>query len=209
MSWLNFFDAIYVINLDKRTDRLLQITEDFEKYKIPFERVQAIDHHNGAEGLRLTVEALFMKSLSQGHKNILVFEDDCEIVVPEPIFNSTMGEVVKQAPENYVMLFLGCQLTGGATHFFSPNIVAGHKMYSTHAVMYSERGMKEVLASQLKSPIDNHYVDFVEPLGASYCTYPLLCSQRAGKSDIGGQYIDWAPFILPRYEQKINEMRSR
>ena len=34
MSWIDFFDDIYVINLAKRVDRLLQITEDFEKIEI-------------------------------------------------------------------------------------------------------------------------------------------------------------------------------
>ena len=209
MNWVSFLDAIYVINLNKRTDRLLQIAEDLENFEIPFERVAAIEDNNGAQGLKKTMVGIFENSLEKGHKNILVFEDDCLFVTDKNGFHNTMNKVVEQLPERYIMMFLGCQICGGATHFVSPNILAGQKMYSTHAVMYSERGMKEVLASQLEGPIDNHYVDKIEPLSSSYCTYPLLCSQRAGHSDIGHAFIDWHPFILPKYEQEINKMRAR
>lgn len=209
MSWVNFFDDILVLNLLKRTDRLLQITEDFEKYSIPFKRVQSIESDNGAEGLKQTMVNIFSKAIEQQQQNLLIFEDDCEIVVGVDVFNDVMSRVVNQVPENYVMIFLGCQLTGGASHFVSPNIVAGKKMYSTHAVMYSLKGMKEILSHNLDHPIDNFYVDKIECYGNSYCTYPLLCSQRAGYSDIGKNEINWKPFIEPKFEQEINKMRAR
>ena len=59
MSWTNFFDGIYVLNLRHRTDRLLHITEEMEKYDIGFELVTSIENENGAEGLRQTVVKLF------------------------------------------------------------------------------------------------------------------------------------------------------
>ena len=82
-------------------------------------------------------------------------------------------------------------------------------MFSTHAVIYSERGMKEILASVLEGPIDNHYVAKIEPIGGSYCVYPLLASQREGFSDIGQEKFSWRPFIEAKYEPEINRMRAR
>jgi GR25 family glycosyltransferase involved in LPS biosynthesis len=209
MRWTSFFDDIVVINLNKREDRLLQITEDFELYDIPFKRVPAIVHPKGAEGLKETMIWIFEAALQKNHEHILIFEDDCKFVVSKHDVDEVMSEVIKQLPETYVMCFLGCQLTGGVSHFVGSNVIAGKKMFSTHAVMYSKRGMKEILATGLSAPIDNHYVDKVEQIGGSYCTYPLLATQRAGVSDIGGNFINWDVFITPKFEQKVNEFRRR
>lgn len=205
-KWINFFDEIFVINLLKRQDRLLRITEDFEQYEIPFTRINAIENGNGAEGLKDTMIGLFTESIQKGYKNILVFEDDCMMKNDPFWFNDTMDKVVKQIPENYIMCFLGCQITSSISHFHSPNIIKGNKMFSTHAVMYSLQGMKEILSQGITAPIDNFYVDTIEKMGNSYATYPLLCSQYPGYSDIGKSEINWDVFITPRYAQKIAEM---
>lgn len=210
MNWIGKIDKIVLVNLATRTDRLLKCAEQFDEYEIPYERVPAIrDERNGAKGLRDTMLHLFQDAVDENLDNLLVFEDDVKFMVNKETFDITMEAVMNNLPENYIMLFLGCQLTGNATHFYSPNIVAASKIFSTHAVLYSKRGIKEILASEFDYPIDNHYVAKIEPLGGSYCTYPLLCSQQAGKSDIGGQVIDWNPFIVNRYDQKIGELRAR
>lgn len=207
MEWFNFFDGIYVLNLDKREDRLIQITEDFENFEIPFERIKAIEKDNGAEGLRDSVIKLFNECIEKNYKNILLFEDDCKLLTTKDEFHNTMNAVVKQLPENYIMCFLGAQVTGRIHQWYWPNIFLAHKIFSTHSVMYSQQGMREIVASNLQAPIDNYYVEKIEPLGGSYCTYPLLTTQYAGFSDIGRSEMDWSPFIQPRYEQKINEYR--
>lgn len=209
MKWLNFVNKTVVLNLDKREDRLLDITDHFEKYEIPFTRVAAIENEKGADGLRDTMIKLFTESLDEGIENLLVFEDDCLIVVPPETFHDTMNKATHQLPESYHLLYLGLQATAGFQNFYSPNLLPVQKGYATHSVMYSQQGMREVLASQLQSPIDNHIVDTVQKQGHCYATYPLLCTQRAGVSDIGKSFIDWQPFIEPRFYQKINEMRAR
>lgn len=208
-KWISFFDAIYVINLNKREDRLLQITEDFEKYEIPFERITAIENDKGAEGLKDTMVKIFNDSIEKNHSHILVFEDDCKIIVDPKLFHDSMNKVTEQVPENYIMCFLGCQLSGRISHFPSPNIISASKLFSTHSVMYSNRGMKIIIGSNLQAPIDNHYVANVEPLGCSYCTFPLLTSQYTGYSDIGKNVHAWDPFITPRFQQKLNEFKMR
>src|SRR5687768_12535151 len=142
MRWTSFFDEIYVINLAKRTDRLLAIAEVMEEYDIPFKRIQAIENEvNGAEGLRDTMAFIFENALAKNYKNILVFEDDAMPVVGKNVVDETMNAVVKQLPENYLMFFLGCQLTGGGKYYQSPNLISVNKAFATHAVSYSQQGM--------------------------------------------------------------------
>jgi GR25 family glycosyltransferase involved in LPS biosynthesis len=207
MGWINKIGAIFCVNLTKRGDRLLQFVEQAEQYEIPFQRYSAIEHSNGAIGLKETMVKLFTESLEKGYEHVLVFEDDCLNVEGVEIFHDTMNKVVSNLPENYVMIFLGCQLTGEIKYFHSPNLIKATRMYSTHAVLYSKRGMMEALSQGISHPIDNWYVSNLESLNESYAVVPLLCSQRAGFSNIGHAEIDWSPFIIPRFNQKINEAR--
>jgi GR25 family glycosyltransferase involved in LPS biosynthesis len=207
MKWIDVLDKIYLINLTKREDRLLQATQDFEEYQIPFSRVTAIeDTEQGARGLRDTMLLIFKEAVEKNYQNILIFEDDVKFVVEPFWFHDTMDRVVAQLPEHYHLCFLGGQASHRFSRFQSPNLLPVIKYFSTHAVMYSLQGMKEILARNLGYPIDNWYVDEIQPMNNCYCVHPLLCSQYAGHSDIGHNFIDWHPFIVPRHAQKIAEM---
>lgn len=208
--WHNFFDDILVINLLKRQDRHLQITKDFEEYEIPYRRVQAIeDNEQGARGLRDTMLNIFREAIEKDHKHILVFEDDCKIVIEKFWFHDTMEKIVAQLPESYHLCFLGGQASHRFSHFHSTNLLPVTMYFSTHSVIYSLQGMKEIMARGMEYPIDNWYVKEIETLGQCYTCDPLLCSQYAGYSDIGKNEIDWSPFIIPRHAQKIAEMNGR
>lgn len=202
--WTDFFDRIVVINLPKRLDRLLEVTEEMDKYNIPFELVDGITSEiGGAEGLRLTVEKIFKESIEKKHSNILLFEDD---VLFKENPNSFMDEVIKQLPEVYDIVFLGCQATNGMKRRHSANLLQLDMAFATHAAFYSLQGMKEIINRGLEAPIDNYYVKEIEPMQRCYVTFPLIATQRAGLSSIGGQWIDWDVFISQRYYQKLAEM---
>lgn len=208
MEWINKIGRIVCLNLPHREDRLLAFTEMMEKYQIPFERINAIhDKEQGARGLRDTMINLFTEEIEKKTEHILVFEDDAEIIIQEPMFHGAMTKVMQQLPENYHMVFLGCQITSNGCRWVSPNLIQVVKAFSTHAVLYSLQGMKEILARGLGYPIDNWYVDNLQALGHSYCTYPFLVSQRDGFSDIGMNWISWKPFLEQRFKQKLGEIR--
>lgn len=208
MEWINKVDKIVCLNLLHRTDRFIDFTEQAEKYSIPFDRVNAIrDTESGARGLRDTMVKLFREEIDKGTEHLLVFEDDASIVVEPLTFHNTMDAVMKQLPENYHMVFLGCQITVNGCKFAYPNLIRVIKAFSTHSVLYSLQGMKEMV-DRISYPIDNWIVDEIEPMGNSYCTYPFLCSQKPGISDIyAGNFIDWRPFLETRFEQRIHEIR--
>lgn len=105
------------------------------------------------------------------------------------------------------MVFLGCQLTSNGCKFHSPNLIRVQKAFSTHAVLYSLQGMKEIIAREFGYPIDNWYVENIQPMNESYCAYPLLASQREGYSDIGKNEISWKPFIDQKFNQQVANIR--
>jgi hypothetical protein len=206
-TWTDFFDCIYLINLAKREDRLLQAAEELEKFNIPYKRICAIEKENGAEGLRDTMLLIFNEAIEQDYKNILIFEDDIEFC--EEDVNDVMSKAIAQLPSSYRLLFLGCQPTAGFSHFHSPNLLPAIKCFATHAVAYSRKCMEEIVALRMEFPIDNWMVTEIETRGECFVTYPMLASQRPGVSDIGKTFINWKPFMDARYTQKIHELKSR
>lgn len=209
MEWISKINRIVCLNLSHREDRLIAFTEMCEKYQIPFDRIEAIyDTENGARGLRDTMVKLFSEEVAKNTQSILVFEDDAEIKVNEETFHDTMNKVVRQLPDGWQMVFLGCQLTSNGCRWQSANLIEVIKAFSTHACLYSLQGMNDILSMGLDFPIDNSMVDKLQPHKRSYCTYPLLCSQRPGVSDIyRDKFTDWRPFIDQRFEQRVNQIR--
>ena len=87
-----YFDKIYCINLDKRTDRWIFFKNQCEKFSInSVERISAVDGDlinqndypnkflKGEIGLLLTSIKIFEDAIDNGYENILLFEDDCLI----------------------------------------------------------------------------------------------------------------------------------
>ena len=188
-------------------DRLLASIEQCEKYEINFKRISAIeDTEQGARGLRDTMLLIFQDAIDNNYENILVLEDDFMFVENKETVDSAMSGAMKQLPENWHLLFGGCQPTAGFMHRQSANLLNLQQAFSTHCVGYSKQGIKEIMSRGMGYPIDNWLVSEIENLGQTYCTYPFLCTQREGMSDIGKQWISWIPFMQPRYEQKLAEI---
>jgi GR25 family glycosyltransferase involved in LPS biosynthesis len=204
MGWTKFFDRIVLINLPTRNDRLVKSLNELDAYKIPFELFEAIKLENGAEGLRDTMLKLFKECIDNNVQNLLVFEDDIDII--DPSINEVMNEVIKQLPSNYDLLYLGVQPSKGFTNFYSKNLLPIYGGYGTHAVGYSLNAMKFCVYCSMGYPIDNWMVDELQIRGNSYCTYPMLCSQKEDVSDIGGLWISWKPFLEKKYNQEVNKL---
>lgn len=200
--WTNWFDKTYVLNLRKRIDRLIHVCEEMSKYNIDFELVTSIENkENGAEGLKDTIVELFNNALLNNYSKILVFEDDIKWVT-DP--NPTMEMVVKELPEYWHICYLGGQPSNGFNRRHSSSLLQLDTCFATHAWAISNQGMKEILASGLKAPIDNSIVDTVQKQQKCFITYPLLASQKEGYSDIGGTEINWNPFIINKYNEKLS-----
>ena len=196
------------MNLQKREDRLLESAKLLEEYSIPYEVFPAIwDAEQPARGLRDTMINLFNDAIEKDYDSVLVLEDDFRMIEPPSEFHSVMDAAVKQLPENYHLFYLGGQPTGGYASVYSANLLPVISYFATQSVCYSKQGMKELIARGLDFPIDNFIVSSLQPDGHCFAVNPILCSQRAGFSDIGGQPMDWHPFIVDRHNQKIGEMK--
>lgn len=205
--WTNFFNKIYLLNLQKREDRLLDSAKLLDEYSIPYEVFCAIeDKSQGARGLRDSVLLIFKEAVEMNYDQIFIFEDDIMFVEPPEILHYTMNEAVKQLPENYHLLYGGGQPTSGYAYSYSNNLLPAINYFATHAVGYSNQAMKEILSMGMDFPIDNWLVKEFQIFGRCFAVNPILCSQRPGFSDIGQSEINWDVFITERHNQKVAEM---
>lgn len=209
MSWTKYFTKILAINLKKRQDRLLQIYEEMDRMDIPFELITAIENENGSIGLRDTVVGILEQGVKEGWDNVLIFEDDCLFTETKQVVDDTMNMAINQLPDNWHILYLSAQCTMGFTHKVGSNLLALQGAFATHSWAISQQGMKDILASNLQAPIDNHIVANTQKQGNTYITYPILTTQREGFSNIGNTEIAWDVFITPRYYQKLAEMNGK
>lgn len=203
-----FVEKILVINIESRTDRLEQIDCDLKSFGIEYERFPAIKDDNGIKGLVLTMVELFKICLEKGYKNFLVLEDDALFLVPQPV--KFLDICLKQLPEDYLCFHLGCNLIS-APRRVSENILKIDKAYSTHAIIYSLEAAKLILSlleQEELVPYDILLMNKVQIHGKSYCTMPMLATQRESYSDIEKNFPPWGKLMAQTFSMHTKSIQS-
>ncbi len=201
--WCDFFNKTFLINLPERRDRYWISTWELTRYNIPYEVIRATKNQDGREGLYQTMRQMFERSVQAGYKRILVFEDDVRLVTdPGPV----MEKVIPQLPDNWDLLYLGCNLATRPTKFYSPNLLPVTRALSTHAVGYSRACMERILSLPKLLPIDNLFCQTIQAAGKSFCVCPFLVSQYAGYSDIEKRDTDWSNVLDKRFAEQVSPL---
>lgn len=106
------FDAVYVLNLPRRTDRLAQFNAEIKRIEWPFKtpRVFAatdakeLPGKDGYWANLLSHRSLLKKALDDGSKTVLVLEDD---VVFRDDFVARVTEFLSVVPDDWDQLMFG------------------------------------------------------------------------------------------------------
>lgn len=211
-NWQSFFDATYIINLPKRSDRREQVVKEMNLYGVKYSIWPAIERENGAQGLKETMIELFKNSLANGYKNILVFEDDVQFLESP---NAIMPYCLEQLPEDYDIFSLGCNPFQGFDESRSmPNLLRPIRAYGLHAVAYSSGCMNYLLNRSIDTFFPNIEFDS-QPLDVwidnlrlnTYCAYPMIATQRPSYSDIEKRHIDWSFALQDRFNEKTKHLK--
>jgi hypothetical protein len=206
MRAFDIFDRVFVINLDHRTDRLEQFVAGLETFGVSklwinqnLERFSAVKSDNGADGCRDSHIAILKIAKERGYKNILVFEDDCQFVGTP----NDLGAFCKQLNlVNWDIAYLGWN-SHEPLQPFDLNLLVAKEIYSTHAIAYNNTVYDRIIEADNFAHIgilDVYYREQLQKgLSAKTCfaSYPLLCSQFNGHSDITGQTEDMG-YIVQR-----------
>jgi GR25 family glycosyltransferase involved in LPS biosynthesis len=202
---IKLFDRTVMINLAERPDRLLHGSAMLSAWGVEFERITGIKKENGQDGIYETLMSLFRECVDCGTKTLLVFEDDVHIL--EEDFNEILKSAVSHLPVGWHMLYLGANLPKiDLVEMFATHLLKTKRALSLHAVAYSYECMKMILALPKQLPVDLQIASFIHPLGMTFTTFPLLCGQTPGYSDIEKKYTNYRGYIQDRYKLVIDHL---
>lgn len=206
-DWINYFDAIFCLNLAKRTDRRDVMLEQFERYALPVKFWESYEHEKGYFGLVVTMKHLFEYCLDQNYNRVLIFEDDAKIIPTPDEFHRNMEDSIEGLKQvNWDLFYLGLQHAKRFKRWVTPYLLPVDCGYSTHATAYSKHAMEFVTSRHIDEPIDNWLVREFQIYNTSYCTYPLLVTQFEGYSDIGNDHTNWNHYITTSYHKHLKDI---
>ena len=207
----------YVINLDHRTDRWMQMNKDFanSSFKlIRFPAVMVLDpeiprKERGIMGLARTHIQIIKMCKEKGLRTVLILEDDCK---PEPHWEQNWYKA-----KDYLDANLDAwEVFNGATCCMESckNVVTLQQMYLLNTVggwfshwiyLNVDKAYEKLCAwEDHKKDIDLYYTFHFN----HYTCYPILAEQHSGMSDIGLHEKQWSDyFILARMDMKNNLIR--
>ena len=180
-----YFDAVVVINLDRRTDRMEKLVPQLEELGIEYERFSAVD------GKELGIDPIVAGTMSHvavlkkyKDKKILILEDDAFFVED---FNSKFEEVIKTLPEDNDVFYLGALVPKDNGKVISVNEHWARQVLTTGTQAYS---IKPEKMNYFIEKLDGYewYIDigmrvFAEPYNA-YIAQPNLVTQFPSYSDL-------------------------
>ena len=120
-----YVDNVYLINMDKDTERLEKVTKECKKFNINFERFSGVNPlklskkelnkyvsktcqnicPNGIIGCGVSHMKIYEDALKNNYKNILVLEDD--VYFDDELYEE-LNKAMTELPEDYDILYLGC-----------------------------------------------------------------------------------------------------
>jgi len=214
---MKYFSHVFVINLDRRQDRLDLITKQLSRVGIEAERVSAVDgnlldpdpkigngwNHRGVAGCALSHRKIIELAKERQYANFLVIEDDT--VFCEDFLNK-IDSYMQQVPNDWDMLYFG----GNHLSQLKPqNINVGK---CTHTLTTNCYAMQHSLYDEVLKHLPNNVVELVKPIDSLYTDFqknnnfniysfkPHLVWQDSIFSDIENKSQD-LPFLRPNHDK--------
>jgi GR25 family glycosyltransferase involved in LPS biosynthesis len=196
-EWKSYFDGIYCINLDRRSDRWEMARKEFIKQNIPIERFPAIEMNDGRLGLVKTIGKLFQRAIDLKLRNLLLFEDDVQFT----------GADLKPSLNDLKLLqwelfYLGGNRTQPLLHV-TRNLQMACNVLACHAVAFDQSVFKSIVDYAKKTNTiatdldiwDVWLIYHVQNVSRSYFAFPVFAIQRPGYSDLEKRFVDYTAIL--------------
>jgi len=206
----DYFDDIYVINLDERNDRLEHAMNEFSKAGISdrVKRFSAIRDIDGRVGIIKSNLAIIKIAKERKLKNVLVFEDDVEFIVDDP--QDVLQKSIDQVGNNKWHLFY----LGANTHQklirVKPNLILLKNAFAVHSMAYSNLMYDNFILkydklqkiSKFDDILDVYLAQQIQEKYICLMVNPMMTTQMNSYSDIEKRVVDYS-FIEERYKNNI------
>jgi hypothetical protein len=210
MNSFDYFDEIYCINLDERTDRWEHAQEEFRKAGI-LDRVirfSAIRDADGRLGVIKSNLAIIKIAKEKKLKNVLIFEDDVQFIVDNP--QDVLAKTIQQIGNiKWHLFYLGANTHQKLTKF-KPNLILLKNAFAVHSMAYNELMYDIFINKYEKLKVISTFDDILDVFLARkiqekyicLMTNPMMTTQMNSYSDIENRIVDYS-FIEERYKNNI------
>ncbi len=210
MNSFNFFDEIYCINLDYRTDRWEHAQKEFEKVGIlkRVKRFSAIKEDDGRVGIIKSNLAIVKMAKSKGLNNVLVFEDDVKFIVdnPEKYLKKAIAQIGNL---DWALFYLGAN-THEKLIKIKPNLLLLKNAYSVHSMAYNKKIYNKFIRKYKKLNFIKKHQDILDVFLAAkiqskqvcLMVNPMLTTQMSDYSDIEKKKVNQS-YIEERFKKNI------
>jgi GR25 family glycosyltransferase involved in LPS biosynthesis len=206
----DYFDKMFCINLDERTDRWELAQKEFERIGIldKVERFSAIKENDGRLGVIKSNLEIVKYAKKNKLNNVLVFEDDVKFVIDNP--NEYLSKAISQIGNlKWSLFYLGAN-THQKLIKLKPNLILLKHAYAVHSMAYSSlvydkfirkyEGMKSI--SKFPDILDVYLAQEIQAKETCLMVNPLLTTQRESYSDIEKRVVNYG-FIEERFKKHI------
>lgn len=195
----NFFGGnIFVINLEKRADRLDHFAAEMEKCKITcWTRFEAIDTGPGwgNHGCTASHRALLDLIVRRGLKRAFIFEDDATLRDCISNFNVEAAPAIRDIPAEFDMFYFGGHYGSDPRGWFSKHLILMGEMKTTSSygvTLESARELRDLIPIGSGDSIDNLYANY-NATKRCYITEPRFFVQYDNYSDLQQRVMNNAP----------------
>lgn len=215
MAINQFFDKVYVLNLHRRSDRLLLTDKRMKFCDIEYDTFHAVDgtvmkrlwevysketsyfSNPSYLGTAVSHLAIYKDAISNGYKKILILEDDNRI---HRNANQLFALNISTLPDDWELLYLGfiplsddCTMWNYnvlADRFVTPKMFRAKNCWGLYAYGITDKLMKEILAvydEKFPMELDRYFTSTIQPRDKSYGFVPQLFAADDGYSDNSGR----------------------
>jgi hypothetical protein len=214
MKLFEAFDAVYVINLDSRPDRMMDFRHGLRSLGLTDHeidqkiiRFSGVIPENGPGALGCTLSHLnIVKDAKRaGYEKILVFEDDA---IPYGEGIKYMNDVVEDLEnESWDLYYLGYN-SHHPLELHSKNSLAARDLFSTHAVAYRSSFFDRFIDDYVNDRIEIFDVWLRYNIQTSLkclASYPMLFIQSTSYSDIEKKNVSY-DIQIERYKSYTSHL---
>ena len=233
MNILSFFEKIYLINLDERTDRWEKCLDIFQQYEFnSYERISGVkpleedfpylDQKSRSQlGCSLSFYRIIKNAYEKQFENILILEDDFYFIYSKEKTYEILKNSIENLPENWDVFYLGGNImydfSNNPLSLFKEKLFKLNSSYCTHSISFSKKGISifiDEFPSEIifiKNIVEDYKVIDVfmarEFCKNNLCFIPneMLCSQIAGFSSIENCVTDYSDLIT-RHKNCIDSL---
>jgi hypothetical protein len=181
----DLFDAVIVVNLDRRPDRLAGITHQLKSLQITWKRWPAIDDR-GTDMTPILCSTIswfnrLFYAQCKDFQNVLLLDDDCEFV---PNFYDKLNEIWPQIPDDWDTVSFGEHLLKSTK--ITDKIHKIDQSYGGHATAVKVKCVPTILSSLTGKNFADIEMNSLSNNLNRYAIDPGLIGQGRYESDLVG-----------------------